>query len=157
MKKYLGVFVTLFLLRGIGFAGMGEGEMPMNNNGGGMKEKGMKQGQSMMEQGQVMMEHGKMMMMQDGNEMPMGTDMSMPNGTTVKTDGTVVAKDMQAAKLRVRCLALGVSLDTHGGACELQFLRMRLQLDCVDAIPIVHARSVVGRRGSSRYAARKRR
>ena len=41
----------------------------------------------------VMMKDGKLMVMKDGKTMAMDQDVSLTNGATVKTDGTVQMKD----------------------------------------------------------------
>jgi len=48
----------------------------------------------------VAMENGKMMVMKDGQSMEMNQDMTMSNGATVMTDGTVKMKNGTTHKLK---------------------------------------------------------
>jgi hypothetical protein len=47
-----------------------------------------------------MMKDGKMIVMKDGKEMPMTEEVELDNGSKVKTDGTVTAKDGKQWKLK---------------------------------------------------------
>jgi hypothetical protein len=48
----------------------------------------------------VMMEDGKMVVMKDGQTMPMDKDMTMKNGVTVMTDGNVKWKNGKTTMLK---------------------------------------------------------
>jgi hypothetical protein len=48
----------------------------------------------------VMMKDGKMMVMKGGNTMDMSQDMTLTNGTTVATDGTVKMKNGKTMKMK---------------------------------------------------------
>jgi hypothetical protein len=47
----------------------------------------------------IMMENGKMMLMKDGQSMPMAKEMVMPNGAKIMEDGTVMMKNGKKMKM----------------------------------------------------------
>ena len=85
-NNYTAVLVAVFLAAGPVLADdMKSSDMNMKQDAGTMKKHNKKDC--------VMMKDGKMMVMKDGQTMPMDSDMTMTDGSMVMKDGTMMMKD----------------------------------------------------------------
>jgi hypothetical protein len=108
VQRYLVVLAAIFLISSYVFAeGAKTASVPLKKGAGTVKKV-------FSRKNCVMMKYGKMMMIKDGYIMLVSSEAVLPNGTTVKEDGTCFMKD--GTKLTM--LKEGDSMDLTGMLCR---------------------------------------